>query len=195
VLQTLAPPARAQTASDDPGDVLRRAEVTYLEGDYETAVGMLEPLLKRSDLKKEQLAKTHELLAYCYDALDKEDKIKENVRALLEMNRKYPMKSEWMADRMHRIVNEVQMDLAKQDSAKAVQGQPEQRVEEKKKEPDHLTAEEGGKKGGSKKFLIFGAIGAAVVGGVVLLAGGGGGDEAVEPLPGPPPTPTSTNKK
>jgi len=180
----------AQATQEDPALILRRAEVTYLEGDYEGSVAMLEPLLKRTDLTKEQTAKTHELLAYCYDALDKEDKIRENVRTLLQMNRKYPMKSEWMADRMRRIVNEVQAELAAQDSVQTAQPPPE-RVEEPARPPDRLTEEETEKKGGSKKFLIFGAIGAAAIAGIVLLAGGGGDEDELDTLPTPPAVPTN----
>lgn len=176
----------AQVAAPVAADVLKNAEVSYLEGDYEGAVAMLEPMLKRTDLTKEQTAKTHELLAYCYDALDKEDKIRENVRALYEMNRKYPMKSEWMADRMRRIVDEVKTDLAQQDSTKVAP--PVVKAEEPAKPPDHMKAEEGQKKSNTKKYLIFGAVGAAAVAGIVLLAGGGGSEE-LDTLPTPPGVP------
>jgi len=177
---------KAQVAAPNAGDVLKQAEVTYLEGDYEGAVSMLEPLLKRTDLTKEQTAKTHELLAYCYDALDKEDKIRENVRILFEMNRKYPMKDAWMADRMRRIVDEVKTQLAEQDSAQVVK--PPVEAQKPSQPPDRMTEGEAGKKSNTKKYLIFGAVGVAAIAGIVLLAGGG--EEELDTLPLPPGTPT-----
>lgn len=184
-LNLVVPPDTwAQASNAD--DTLRNAEVMYLEGDYEGAVDRLEPMLTTGNLTKEQTAKTHELLAYCYDALDKEEKIRENVRVLFEMNRKYPMKSEWMADRMKRIVEEVQTDLARQDSEAeedaAAAAKPEG-------PPDHMTAEEADGGGNTKKYLIYG--GAAVVGiGLIALLAGGGGEEELDTLPTAPGTPT-----
>lgn len=172
-------------ADEDPVLVLRRAEVTFQEGDYEGAVQMLEPLLTRTDLTKDQKAKSHELLAFCYDALDKEDEIRSNVRALYEMNRKYSMNAEWMDDRMQQIVDEVQSDLANQDADKAAAAATgTTAADEPTTPPDHMTAGEtsdGG--GGSKtKYYVAGAVGAAALVAVLLLAGGGD-DEDEQPAP------------
>jgi len=184
-LNLVVPPlVWAQAAGAD--DTLRSAEVSYLEGDYEGAVGMLEPMLTTGTLTKTQTAKTHELLAYCYDALDKEEKIRENIRVLFEMNRKYPMKSEWMADRMNRIVEEVQADLAREDSEAEATTTV---AEEPSGAPDHMTEGEAGGKSNTKKYLIYG--GAAVVGiGLIALLAGGGGDAELDTLPTAPGVPT-----
>ena len=188
--------AQAQTP-EDPVLVLRRAEVTFQEGDYEGAVAMLEPFLKRTDLTKEQTAKGHELLAFCYDALDKEDKIRQNVKSLYELNRKYNMRSEWMDDRMQRIVAEVQAELAEQDQKPATPPATPAQEQKPATPPDRMTADEAGGGGGKSKTIYYVAGGAAAVALIaVLLVAGGGGDEegnggTLDTLPLPPARPTN----
>lgn len=181
----LAIPPDIWAQATDPDQTLHQAEVSYLEGDYEGAVAMLEPLLTTQGLTKNQTAKTHELLAYCYDALDKEDKIRENVRILFEMNRKYPMKDAWMAERMKRIVDEVKTELALEDRQAA---KDSTEAAQPAVEPDRMTAEETGGKSNTTKYLIYG--GAAVGAGVLaLLLLGGGSEETLDTLPTAPGTP------
>jgi hypothetical protein len=155
---------------------------------------MLEPMLTRTDLTKDQKAKAHELLAFCYDALDKEEQIRRNIRALFEMNRKYRMKTEWMDDRMQQIVDEVQSDLAAEDEDKAAAGAEPAVTEQPTTPPDHMTAQETGEGGSKTKYYVAGAAGAAALVAILLLAGGGGDDEtppaALDTLPEPPARPT-----
>jgi len=180
-----------QAGAQDAGsaaDTLRVASVSYLEGDYESAVTTLSALLERSDLTASERARGHELYAFCELALDNEKEARAHVRSMLEADRAYTMQEAWLDEPMKKLVDQVNAELTLEDARVAEAARRDAALAAGETLPPTDPAAGDEKGGGNTLLYVAGGVAALVVIGALL----GGKEESTDTLTvlsPPPPRP------
>jgi hypothetical protein len=173
-----AAPAAAQDRDPSLEAALARGITLVEDGDYSSAIVVLDDVVARLGRLQEQrarVARAHLYLAIAYVGEGQESLAAASFREALRYDPELALNptqfSPKVRERFQRVKNEVAAEKAGRPAAPARAG-------------------EAPKKGGSKTALVVVGVGAAVAGGVALAAGGGGGSGSGSPATTTP-TPSS----